>query len=126
VLKTTSWIAIVVEDMYDDVQLISTILRHYGITVHVASNGNECLSLLKEIDPTVIVTDLAMPIKDGWQTLKAVRADAQTAHIPVIAVTAYHSADVAEDVLHAGFDGYFPKPVDPFTFVQSLQRILNL
>ena len=121
---TTSWIAVVVEDMYDDVQLISKILTHYGITVYAASNGNECLKLLKDIEPTIIVTDLAMPGKDGWQTLAAIRADPKTAYIPVIAVTAYHSAAVAQDVLRAGFNGYFPKPVDPFTFVQSLSKII--
>jgi len=124
-LDTTDWKVIVVEDTYDDSQLISKILRHYGIEVYVAKNGNECIRLLKQLSPTLIVTDLAMPEKDGWQTLASVRSDAQTAHIPVVAVTAYHSADVAEDALHAGFNGYFPKPVDPITFVQRLYDIVS-
>ena len=124
-MSMTDWTIIVAEDTYDDVQLISQILQYYGIEVRVTKNGNECLQLLKQICPTLIVTDLAMPEKDGWQTLAAVRADAKTAHIPIVAVTAYHSADVAEDALKAGFNGYFPKPVDPITFVQALQAIVS-
>ncbi len=120
----TQWKVIVVEDTYDDVHLISKILEHYGIQVFVTNNGNECIDLLNEVEPTLVVTDLAMPEKDGWQTLVAMRSDSRTAHIPVVAVTAYHSADVAEEALQAGFDGYFPKPVDPTTFVQRLQNIV--
>jgi CheY-like chemotaxis protein len=123
-MDITTWQIIVVEDTFDDQQLISTILEHYGIRVYVTANGDECLALLKQVRPTLIVTDLAMPNRDGWQTLLAVRADRHTAQIPVIAVTAYGSAGVAEDAEQAGFNGYFTKPIDPWTFVQSLQTIL--
>ena len=119
------WTVIVVEDIYDDVELMSTILAYYGITVHAVSNGNECMHLLTTLRPTLIVTDLSMPGKDGWQTLKAIRADAGTLDIPVIAVTAYDSADVAEDARRAGFNGYFPKPINPLTFVDNLRAIIN-
>ena len=118
------WIAIVVEDTYDDVQLIAKILTHFGITVHAARNGTEGLELLKSVDPTFIVTDLAMPLKDGWEMLQAIRANVATAHIPVIAVTAYDSAAVADAAFNAGFNGYFPKPVDPMTFVQNVRAIV--
>jgi len=118
------WQIIVVEDTFDDRQLISTILEHHGIRVYVTKNGNECLSLLDQVIPTLIVTDLAMPDRDGWQTLAALRGDARTAHIPVVVVTAYDSIDVAEDAFRAGFNGYFAKPIDPQTFVQRLQAIV--
>ncbi len=123
-MKGIDWKVVVVEDTYDDRQLISKILEYYGIEVHISKNGNECLKLLEQLLPTLIVTDLAMPERDGWQTLAAIRANRDTAHIPVVAVTAYHSAEVAEDALRAGFNGYFPKPVDPLTFVRSLEKIV--
>jgi CheY-like chemotaxis protein len=123
VVKT--WQVIVVEDMYDDQQVVSRILAHYGAKVHIAPDGNACLDLLKTIDPTVIVTDLAMPHRDGWQTLVAIRSNVATAHIPVVAVTAYHSADVAQDALKAGFDGYIPKPLDPAHFIAQLQQVVG-
>lgn len=124
-MNTSTWKVIIVEDTYDDQQLISRILEHHGVTVYLARNGVECLKLLEDVEPTLVVTDLAMPSKDGWQTLVAIRSNAATAHIPVIAMTAYHSADVAEDALNAGFDGYFPKPVHPQTFVSRLAEIVS-
>ncbi|MFQ3534818.1 MAG: response regulator [Aggregatilineales bacterium] len=123
---SSSWKVIVVEDSFDDQQLVSHILEHHGIQVYLAKNGDECLQLLTQIEPTLIVTDLAMLGKDGWQTLVGVRSNPATAQIPVIAITAYHSADVAEDAIRAGFDGYFPKPINPQTFVARIQEILGL
>jgi CheY-like chemotaxis protein len=125
-MNTSDWKVIVVEDTYDDQELISRILEHHGVQVHLAKNGNDCLALLQRLEPTFIVTDLAMPSKDGWQMLVAIRSDLETAHIPVIAMTAYHSTDVAEDAMKAGFDGYFAKPIDPQTFVKRLSEIIAL
>lgn len=123
-MNISNWTIIVVEDTFDDQQLVSRILQHYGAHIFLAKNGDECLDLLKEIEPTVIITDLAMPKRDGWQTLVAVRSNVNTAHIPVIAITAYHSADVAEDAIKAGFDAYFPKPIHPENFVARLTELI--
>lgn len=124
-MNVSNWKVLVVEDTYDDQQLVSRILVHHGAEVFITKNGNECLNLLTQIEPTVIITDLAMPDKDGWQTLVAIRSNVATAHIPVIAITAYHSTDVAQDAMNAGFDGYFPKPVNPQTFVGRLAEIIS-
>lgn len=123
IVKT--WQVIVVEDTYDDQQLASHILAYHGAGVHIAPDGNACLALLETLEPAVIITDLAMPHRDGWQTLVAIRSNVATAHIPVVAVTAYHSADVAQDALKAGFDGYFAKPLHPLNFVQQLVKIVG-
>lgn len=123
-MNDSGWQVLVVEDEYDSLQVVSKILKFHGIQVVVAHHGGECMELLDRMTPTLIVTDLAMPMMDGWQTLAAVRANPRTEHIPVVAVTAYHSVDVAEEAMNAGFDGYFAKPVDPRSFVQSLGRIL--
>jgi CheY-like chemotaxis protein len=120
----TAWHVLVVEDEYDSLQMVSKILSYHGITVVVAKNGRECLERLAEFEPTIIITDLAMPGMDGWQTLAAIRSNPATQHIPVVAMTAYDSVSVAEDAHNAGFDAYFPKPVDPRSFVQSLAGIL--
>lgn len=120
------WQVLVVEDEADSIQMLSKILNFHGIEVTVAHNGLECLSLLKQLQPpTLIITDLAMPGMDGWQTLAAIRADPATQHIPVVAITVYDSVDVAEEALKAGFDAYFPKPLNPRDFVQDLERILT-
>lgn len=123
-MNFTSWVVIVVEDTYDDQMYVARVLQHYGAQVHVVADGDECLRLLQRVEPTVVITDLAMPRRDGWQTLVAMRSNVATAHIPVVAITAYHSVDVAQDVMRAGFDGYFAKPLHPQTFVQRLQEII--
>lgn len=116
---------LVVEDTYDDMQLVSTILKHNGVTVIRATNGQECLDLVKTASPAVIVTDLSMPEIDGWELLKQLRADPQTEAIPVVAMTAYYSIDVKQDAVDAGFNGYFAKPISARFFVKSLEHIID-
>ena len=120
-MRKNDWQVLVVEDEDDSAQIVSNILRHHGIQVRVARNGRECILSLEESQPTIVLMDLAMPEMDGWDTLVAMRTNPETAHIPVVAVTAFHSASVAEDAIHAGFDAYFPKPLDAESFVNSLE-----
>lgn len=124
-MNLSNWVILIVEDEFDSLQTLSIILRHYGIQIYVSNNGRECLNLLREIQPTAVVMDLAMPEMDGWETLNEIRANEATAHLPVVAVTAFYSADMAEDAARAGFDGFFPKPVSPTSFVQELAEIVS-
>lgn len=125
-MQSKDWQVVVVEDEYDSVQMISKILNYHGIRVLVAHNGKECVELLKCVRPTFVVTDLAMPEMDGWETLNAIRANPETEHIPVIAITAYHSSDVADKALNAGFDAFFPKPISPKYFVEKIGKLLEI
>lgn len=120
-----NWQVLVVEDEHDSAQVVSQILLYYGAEVHVARNGYECLEALHDLIPTLIITDLAMPGMDGWQTLTEIRANPKTAHIPVVAITAYHSANVAQGAMEAGFDAYYAKPLEPVSFMNSLERMLS-
>jgi CheY-like chemotaxis protein len=124
-MEARNWRVMVVEDEYDSVQVVSRVLQHHGAEVHVAHNGHEALKLLDKIEPTLIMMDLALPEMDGWETLSKIRANPHTAHIPVVAITAYHSVNVAEDALHAGFDAYFPKPLDTLSLVEKLAQVIN-
>jgi CheY-like chemotaxis protein len=125
-MNRSEWRVLVVEDEDDSLKMVSKILQHHGIQVHVARNGHECLGMLKRVNPTLVITDLAMPEMDGWETLVEMRADPQTAHIPVVAITAYHSANVAQDALQAGFDAYFAKPPNAISFVDELAQIVQV
>jgi len=120
-----SWHFLVVEDTDDDVQMVSKVLAHYNIQVTIARNGHECLNTLGQFEPTAIIMDLAMPGLNGWETLVEIRANPDTAHIPVIAITAYGSDRVAQDALEAGFNGYIPKPIKPTQFVGQVTRMLE-
>ncbi len=124
-MQHTNWHILVVEDEYDSIQVVSKILRHHGAQVSVVRNGQECLNVINDLDPSLIIMDLALPEMDGWETLDALRANSKTRAIPVIAVTAYHSVNVAEDARKAGFDAYFPKPIDPNSIIQLLLQFIE-
>jgi two-component system cell cycle response regulator DivK len=115
----TNWHVLLVEDTEDDIQVLSQIFQHYGVRVTIARSGIECLKLLETLEPTLVLMDLALPEMDGWSTLMAMRSNAATAHIPVIAITAYDLPQVGRQALQDGFDAYFPKPVHPSSFVRN-------
>lgn len=124
-MSPKEWRVLVVEDEFDSIKMVSKILQHHGVEVHVAHNGHECIEMLAKVDPTFVIMDLALPEMDGWETLVKMRANPDTAHIPVAAITAYHSVNVEEDAEQAGFDAYFPKPLDTGTIIQKLGELVK-
>ena len=100
-------------------------LRKEGYAVDSASDGEEGLAKATQLPFDLIVLDVMLPIMDGWQTLAAMRSNARFAHIPVVAATAYYSAETAHDTREAGFDAYFEKPLNPRLFVQDIARLID-
>lgn len=123
-MNTTSWQVLLVEDEFDTVQLVTKILEFHGMQVVVATDGRKGLELLKDMQPTLIITDLAMPYMNGWEVLRAVRGSARTKHIPIVAITAYDSVIVETEAGKRGFDAYFPKPLKPRNFVEDLMKVV--
>jgi CheY-like chemotaxis protein len=119
------WRVLIAEDSNDDAQMLSKILTFHGMTVLRAHNGQECLDMAQHERPDAIVTDLAMPICDGWRVLSSLRGQAEIAKIPVIAITAYHSASLCLEALEAGFNACYPKPVSPIDFPKQLRQVVE-
>ena len=117
---------LIVDDDYDSLQVTmqAVQMRDGPVEVVGVHDGEECLDRLKTLRPHLIVLDLALPQMDGWQTLASIRANPALASIPVVAITAYHSYNVAEDARKAGFDAYFPKPLNISTFMNNLEQII--
>lgn len=124
-MEVNQWQVLVVEDEDDSLQVISQIFEHYQAEIRVARNGRACLDVLATFRPTVIIMDLAMPGMDGWQALAQIRADPRLQRIPVVAITAFDSPNVAEEALQAGFDAYFAKPVNVAEFIDSLRQVVS-
>ncbi|NDJ54173.1 MAG: response regulator [Chloroflexi bacterium] len=120
----SDWHALVVEDIADNAELVEIILEHNNISYTTTETAEEALVILESEMPSVILIDLALPGMSGWDLLKHLRSNPRTADLPMVAVTAYHSRSVAEEAITAGFDACFPKPIDPDTFVQELQRLI--
>ncbi|MBK8022112.1 MAG: response regulator [Chloroflexi bacterium] len=118
------WQILVVDDEPDSLEVASIILDAYGATVYEAGNGAEGYAMMQEHRPMLVISDLSMPVMDGWSFLKTVREDNDLRHIPVIALTAHAMPGDAQRALEAGFNNYLTKPLTVETFMENLVLVL--
>jgi len=115
---------LVIEDNAANLELVRYLLTFSGYTVLQATDGEQGLALARQEHPDLIVCDLQMPIVDGYQVLAQLRQHAETAGIPVVAVTAFSMPNDRQNVLSAGFNGYLSKPIEPENFVAQIEEFL--
>jgi len=101
-----------VEDNEDNIFMLKNRLTRAGHTVVVATDGAQGIAMASSERPDVILMDLSLPVLDGWQATREIKAAADTKHIPVIALTANAMAGDREKALAAGCDDYDTKPVE--------------
>lgn len=118
------WLVLVVDDEFDSRIVASMMLEEAGATVITAENGAEALGVLDEQLPDFILSDLSMPILDGWQLMYSISHDSHTANIPVIALTAHAMKGDRERAMAAGFRNHINKPLDATKFMNQLVAIL--
>jgi CheY-like chemotaxis protein len=96
-----------------------------GLRVVEAHDGQECLDVVKYVRPDLITLDVAMPRRDGFSTVEALRADAETRHIPIVMVSARaQGSDIARG--HAvGVDAYVTKPFEPEQLVATVRSLIT-
>lgn len=121
----SQWNVLLVDDEPDSLHLICDILSLNGARVFEASGGREAQDQLATMRPTLVVLDLSMPRPDGWDLLAQIRADPVFEQVPVVAVTAYYSEEVAAEAADAGFDAFFPKPVKVQQFLAALKQLVG-
>ena len=119
------WEVLVVEDELDGQEVVEGILEVFGVACDHVTTAEEGLNRLDEHYYTVVVCDLHLPNMDGIDFIEAIRDNPSLQDIPCIAVTAYHTTEVKQQALDAGFDAYLPKPLDDTSFVRELERIVN-
>lgn len=101
-----------VEDNEDNVYMLSRRLRRNGHEVIVAADGEQGVAMARAEAPALILMDLSLPVLDGWQATRRLKAMAETRDIPVIALSAHVMEGDKERALAAGCDDYETKPVD--------------
>lgn len=116
------WKVLIVEDEPDNLDVICRILNHYGADIETATNGKEGLIVLRRFKPDFIISDISMPVMDGWEFCYNVQDDSEFATIPLFALTAHAMMGDRERVLAAGFSYYMTKPLTPSTFMQQLME----
>ena len=106
-------VVLLVDDSLDAREMYGEYLTFHGFRVITACNGVEALASAHDEWPAVIVMDLAMPLMDGWEAIRRLRADPLTADIPIIALSAYAFGDAPERAREAGADVCLSKPCLP-------------
>ena len=109
-------LVLIVEDNEKNLKLTRDLLQVKGYRTVEAADAGTGIALAQEHLPAVVLMDIQLPDMDGREALARLRADARTAAIPVIAVTAFAMAGDRERFLDAGFDDYVTKPIDIRSF----------
>jgi len=101
-----------VEDNDDNVYVVKHRLGRLGYTIVVASDGEQGVALAKSEQPDLILMDLSLPVVDGWEATRRIKADESTRRIPVLALSAHAMTEDRAQALAAGCDDYDTKPID--------------
>jgi two-component system, cell cycle response regulator DivK len=116
---------LLVEDNEMNRDMLSRRLIRRGFEVIVAVDGQEGVALASRETPDIILMDMSLPVTDGWEATRLIRADGRTRGIPVIALTAHAMAGDRDRALAAGCDDYDTKPVDFERLLEKITRLLN-
>ena len=103
---------LLVEDNPENRDMLSRRLIRRGYQVVFAHDGVQAIEQSRATKPALILMDLSLPVMDGWEATRAIKADPSTAHIPVIALTAHAMVGDREKALAAGADDYDTKPIE--------------
>lgn len=101
-----------VEDNDDNIYVLKNRLTRAGFAVVVAMDGEQGVAMAKAEQPDLIIMDLSLPVLDGWEATRQLKAMLETKHIPVVALTAHAMTGDRERALEAGCDDFDTKPVD--------------
>ena len=114
-----------IDDEVVMVELVQLVMEKEGMTVLGATTGDEGLAIMRRSPPKVILLDIMMPDRDGWEVYKEIKADTALKEIPVVIVTA--RTDQLEEIIartRAGVDDYVKKPFTPQQLREAIRKVL--
>jgi len=112
-----------VEDNDDNIFMLKNRLIRAGHTVVVATDGAQGVAMALSERPDMILMDLSLPVLDGWEATRRIKAALDTKHIPVIALTANAMAGDREKALAAGCDDYDTKPIELSRLLEKIKDL---
>jgi CheY-like chemotaxis protein len=115
---------LVVDDTEFNRDLVVQLLED-DYDIITAENGAEALDKTQEQKPDLILMDLGMPVMDGWEATRQLKANDKLRHIPVIAVTSHAMVGDEIEARKAGCDDYLPKPIDEDLLIKKIKKYLG-
>jgi two-component system, cell cycle response regulator DivK len=116
---------LVVEDSEDNRQILRDLFSAAGYDVIEAHDGAEGLAMATNHRPDLILMDIQMPVMDGYEATRRIKADPALKAIPVIAVTSYALAGDEQKTQAAGCDGYIAKPFSPREMLAKVREVIG-
>ncbi len=116
---------LLVEDNEVNRDMLSRRLIRYGFEIEIAIDGAQGLAMAQSSAPDLILMDMSLPIIDGWEATRRLKASATTRQIPIIALTAHAMGGDRERCLAAGCDEYDTKPIEFSRLLAKIQALLN-
>jgi CheY-like chemotaxis protein len=114
-----------VEDNEDNVYVLKSRLARAGYTVLIAVDGAQGVTMAVAEQPNLILMDLSLPVLDGWEATRRIKAAPETRHIPVIALTAHAMAGDREKAIAAGCDDFDTKPVEMSRLLDKIEALVK-
>ena len=118
-------IVLVVDDFADNREMYSEYLSFAGYDVIEARNGLEAIDAAQKRLPDIIIMDLSLPVMDGWEATRRLKADQRTNGIPVVALTGHAMQGHSKGAMEAGCDSFVAKPCLPDQLVAEIRKMLS-
>ena len=114
-----------VEDNEMNRDMLSRRLQRRGFEVLIAEDGEQGVTLAAAEKPDLILMDMSLPVLDGWEATRRIKAAPDTRRIPIIGLTAHAMAADRDKCLEAGCDDYDTKPVELGRLLEKIERLLG-
>jgi two-component system cell cycle response regulator DivK len=116
---------LVIEDTEDNRRILRDLLTNAGFELIEAADGERGVMMAAEHRPDLILMDIQLPIIDGYEATRRIKANPDTRHIPIIAVTSYALSGDEAKAIAAGCDGYIAKPFSPRKILDEIRGFLG-
>lgn len=124
-MRATMTKVLLVEDNEMNRDMLSRRLIRRGFQVVFAMDGQQGIDLARSERPDIIIMDMSLPVIDGWEATRRVKADDATRSVPVIGLTAHAMAGDREKAIEAGCDDYDTKPVELDRLIGKIERLIG-
>jgi len=116
---------LLVEDNEMNRDMLSRRLSRKGFDVVIAEDGQKGVDMTQSENPDLVLMDMSLPVVDGWEATRRLKASEETKHIPIIALTAHAMSGDREKTLEAGCDDYDTKPIELPRLLGKINALLN-